>query len=75
MKNTINKLNRDKYDLKRCNKAVFRSLNKKIVEFQSKNRKLEKLNIDIDKVIKSINNHEFMTDLYKEELKKLTMNS
>jgi hypothetical protein len=74
MKNTINQLNRDKIDLRRCNNAVSRALNKKIVEDFNKNRELEKLNIDIDKVIKSINYHEYMGDLYKEELKKLKMN-
>ena len=75
MKNTINKLNRDKIDLRRCNEVVSRALNKKTVEDYNKSRELEKLNLDIDKVIKSINYHEYMGDLYKEELKKLKMDN
>jgi len=41
--------------------------------FQSlnKNRELEKLSVDISKVIKNIHYHEYMGDLYKEELKRL----
>ena len=74
MKNTINQLNRDKIDLRKCNEVVSRVLNKKCVEYFNKNRELKKLNIDIDKVIKNINYHEYMGDLYKEELKKLKMN-
>jgi hypothetical protein len=75
MKNTINKLNRDKIDLRRCNEVVSRALNKKAVEYYNKIRELGKLNLDIDKVIKSINYHEYMGDLYKEELKKLKMDN
>ena len=71
MKNTINQLNRDKIDLRRCNEVVSRALNKKTVEDVKKNRELEKLNVDIGKVIKNIQYHEYMGDLYKEELKKL----
>lgn len=75
MKNTINQLNRDKIDLRKCNAAVSRALNKKIVEDFNRNRELEKLSKDIDKVIKNINYYEYMGDLYKEELKKLKVNS
>ena len=71
MKNTINQLNRDKIDLRRCNEVVSRALNKKTVEDVKKNRELEKLNVDIGKVIKNIQYHEYMGDLYKEELKRL----
>ena len=71
MKNTINQLNRDKIDLRRCNEVVSRALNKKTVEDVKKNRELEKLNVDIGKVIKNIQNNEYMGDLYKEELKRL----
>ena len=75
MNSTINQLNRDKIDLRKCNEVVSRVLNKKIVENYNKNRELEKLTKDIDKVIKNINYHEYMGDLYKEELKKLKTNS
>lgn len=71
MKNTINQLNRDKIDLRRCNEVVSRALNKKTVEDVKKNKELEKLNVDIGKVIKNIQYHEYMGDLYKEELKRL----
>ena len=72
--NTINQLNLDKIELRKCNTVVTQALNKKIVEAYKFENKVRKLSEDINKVKESINYHEKMGDYYKGKLKEINGN-
>lgn len=75
MENAINQLTKDHIELRRCNTGVTRALNKKYVENFNLDKKLNKLNNDINNVTRNINFHEYMGDCYKEELDKIKGNN
>ena len=66
----IKKLVNDHVELRKCNIAVSRVLNKKIVENYSLDNKMKTLENEIKKVTQNICYHEYMGDLYNEQLKK-----
>lgn len=72
--NTINQLNNDKLELRKCNTVVTHAVNKKIVEAYKLENRVRKLEGDINKVKESINYHERMGDFYKEKLKEINEN-
>jgi hypothetical protein len=71
----IDNLNKDFFELRKCNNVVSRKLNKEIVEFYQLNKKQKKLEDDICKVKNSILFHEHMGDQYKEGLKQFKKRS
>ena len=73
--NTINQLNNDKIELRKCNTAVTRALNRKTVECFNLENKEKKLEIEINNVKDSINYHAYIGDLYNEKLKVLKENN
>lgn len=75
LEKAINQLNKDHIELRKCNTAVSRALNKKVVENFNLDNKLKNLNNEVEKIIKNINYHEYMGDCYKEELNKLKENN
>lgn len=72
---SINQLNNDNLDLRKCNIAVTRALNKKAVECFNLENKKKKLENEINNVEKSINYHAYMGDLYNEKIKLLKENN
>ena len=71
----INQLNNDKIELRKCNTAVTRALNRKTVECFNLENKEKKLEIEINNVKDSINYHAYIGDLYNEKLKVLKDNN
>lgn len=72
---SINQLNSDNLDLRKCNIAVTRALNKKAVECFNLENKKKKLENEINNVEKSISYHAYMGDLYNEKIKLLKENN
>ena len=70
----VNQLNNDKIELRKCNTAVTRVLNKKTVELYNLENKKNKLEKEINNVKESLNYHVCMGDLYNEKLKELKGN-
>ena len=70
----VNQLNNDKIELRKCNTAVTRVLNKKTVELYNLENKKNKLEKEINNVKESLNYHVCMGDLYNEKLKELQGN-
>ncbi len=71
---SINQLNNDNIELRKCNTAVSRALNRKTVEnFQLEN-KVKKLENEVNKVKESINYHAYQGDLFNSHLKMIKGN-
>ena len=73
--NAINQLNNDKIELRKCNTAVTRALNRKTVECFNLENKKKKLENEIKNVKDSINYHACIGDLYNQKLKVLKENN
>jgi len=66
---TINQLNKDKRDLRKCNTVVSQSLNKKLVENHKIDLRIKKLEEEIDKVKGNIKYYEALGDYYISQIK------
>ena len=73
--NTINQLNNDKMELRKCNIAVSRALNKKIVELYKMDNEVKKRENEINQVKQRLNYHAYMGDFYNEQLKMIKENN
>lgn len=71
IKNTINQLDKDKKDLRKCNIGVSRALNKKLVENYKLDMEIKKIENDIEKLRNNIKYYENLGDNYIEELNKI----
>jgi len=74
MKKTINQLNNDCSELRRCNTCVSRAFNKKAVELYNLDNKIKKFAEDIGKIKESIYQYEYMGDFFKNKLNELQNN-
>ena len=66
--NTINKLNRDIIELRKCNTVVSKALNKKATQYVSLAKQEKKIENEIIKTKESLNYHAYIGDLCKEQL-------
>ena len=66
--NTINQLNRDIIELRKCNTAVSKALNKKATQYVGLAKQEKKIENEIVKTKESLNYHAYIGDLYKEQL-------
>ena len=66
--NTINQLNRDIIELRKCNTVVSKALNKKATQFVRLANQEKKIENEIVKTKESLNYHAYVGDLYKEQL-------
>ena len=73
--NTINQLNRDIIELRKCNTAVSKALNKKATQYVSLAKQEKKIENEIVKTKESLNYHAYIGDLYNEKLKVLKENN
>ena len=71
---SINQLNKDKIELRKCNTAVSRALNRKTVEHFQLDNKVKNLENEVKKVRESINYHAYQGDLFHNHLKNLKGN-
>ena len=71
IKNTINQLDKDKKDLRKCNIGVSRALNKKLVENYKLDMEIKKIENDIEKLRNNIKYYENLGDNYIQELNKI----
>lgn len=74
IKYTINQLDKDKNDLRKCNIGVSRALNKKIVDNNRLDREIKNLENNINSIRNNIKYYESLGDSYLEELHKLKSN-
>ena len=75
IKGTINQLNNDKIELRKCNTAVSRALNKRIVDDYNLDCRVKKIENEISKVKESIKYHALQGDLYKQQLNYIKENN
>ena len=66
--NTINQLNRDIIELRKCNTVVSKALNKKATQYVRLANQEKKIENEIVKTEESLNYHAYVGDLYKEQL-------
>jgi hypothetical protein len=71
LNDSINQLDKDKRDLRKCNTIVSQSLNKKLVENHKIDLRIKKLEEDIDKVKGNIKYYEALGDFYISQIKNL----
>ena len=68
LNNTINQLNKDIIELRKCNTYVSKALNKKAIQYVSLANQEKKIVKEIEKTKESLNYHAYIGDLCKEQL-------